>query len=230
MRSRLWRLRKLCTVLVPNDAPSAASASRNPRTVSAGRAARMRKMRSRSGSICDGRQPPCLPGRTCPRSRNRRTQRRTLDAPSPNCRAARRRSCRHAAPPPPPGRASPGRRPGPASARATRPPPVPPFVHHRSSFPRYTPAAAAAGRVKPDMRRLRASAARHVEPDMRPPRASRRPHFAGLPPGLPVAGVPAACRPQDGRLARPFARSMRPPPRHPSGHGCGPVLSVSELI
>ena len=62
--------------------PSAASASRRPRAESAGRASRMRRMRPRSGSMREAR-PPIRSGRTRPRSRKRRTQRRTLDAPKP---------------------------------------------------------------------------------------------------------------------------------------------------
>ncbi|MCY3754508.1 MAG: DUF559 domain-containing protein [Alphaproteobacteria bacterium] len=67
-RSRPWRFRKRCTVVAWNSRPSAASASRSLYMESPGRASRMRRMRSRSGSIPE-MLPPFLSDRTWPRSR-----------------------------------------------------------------------------------------------------------------------------------------------------------------
>ncbi len=125
-RSRPWRFRKLRTVTALNSSPSAASASRSFWPEIAGRASRMRKMRSRCGSIRDGR---CRPACRAAHGRARETAGPSCGRWTPRPRNAgprRGRSCRTPPRPPPPRPAGPHPPRGPACV-AAGPPGRPPL-------------------------------------------------------------------------------------------------------
>ncbi len=151
---RVWHRRD--SEAAPNIRPWAASASRSSYIESRGRLSRMRRIRSRSGSIREGR-PPIGSARTWPRSRKRLTQLAGLLLARPSRRGdahAPLHRGRHRQPPQvlahrmaPPPRQRPVRRP------ACR------FIRHLPSSPCAVAAAPPSRRPRPNdtMRRPRAA-------------------------------------------------------------------------
>ena len=183
---------------------SAASASRSFRTEIVGRASRMRKMHSRSGSIREA-LPPIGSGRTWPRSRKRCTQRRTLDAPGPKCRAAALQSRSTTAATATARRSTPTGRP---CLNSSSPLAGPSFVPPVDSFVVVPPAAPALATV------------------------NSRACAASVNDRVAAAATPnpnAAFRPVRRRAAGPIRPSSAPPPRRRGLRSAEPECGVRPV-